>query len=101
TINFGQQSVNIRGVGLMDTGGATDLTQGYKVQDVENVVLSQSNGIPVFIKDVAKVSVGYVPRLGKAGRDREDDIIEAIAIMNRTMNTNDVVPRVPPPLAKI
>ena len=101
TINFGQQSVNIRGVGLMDSGGATDLTQGYKVQDVENVVLSQSNGVPVFIKDVAKVSVGYVPRLGKAGRDREDDIIEAIVIMNRTLHTNDIVARVRSEIQKI
>ena len=101
TINFGQQSVNIRGVGLMDSGGATDLTQGYKVQDVENVVLSQSSGVPVFIKDVAKVSVGYVPRLGKAGRDREDDIIEAIVIMNRTLHTNDIVARVRSEIQKI
>ncbi len=101
TINFGQQSVNIRGVGLMDSGGATDLTQGYKVQDVENVILSQSNGVPVFIKDVAKVSVGYVPRLGKAGRDREDDIIEAIVIMNCTLHTNDIVARVRSEIQKI
>jgi cobalt-zinc-cadmium resistance protein CzcA len=101
TINFGLQSVNIRGVGLMDSGGAADLTQGYKVGDIENVVLSQSNGVPVFVKDVAKVSVGYVPRLGKAGRDSEDDIIEAIVIMNRTLHTNDVVARVRSEIAKI
>ena len=30
TINFGQQSVNIRGVGLMNSGGDADLTQGYQ-----------------------------------------------------------------------
>ncbi len=101
TINFGQQSVNIRGVGLMDSGGAVDLTQGYKVGDIENVVLSQSSGVPIFVKDVAKVSVGYVPRLGKAGRDREDDIIEAIVIMNRTQHTNDIVPRVRDEIRKI
>jgi len=101
TINFGQQSVNIRGVGLMDSGGAADLTQGYKVADIENVVLSQSNGVPVFVKDVAKVSVGYVPRLGRAGRDHNDDILEAIVIMNRTLHTNDVVPRVRAEIAKI
>ncbi|MFZ3360395.1 MAG: CusA/CzcA family heavy metal efflux RND transporter [Xanthobacteraceae bacterium] len=101
TIDFGQQSVNIRGVGLMNSGGATDLTQGYRVQDIENVVLSQSNGVPVFVKNIAKVSVGYVPRLGKAGRDNEDDIIEAIVIMNRTMHTNDVVPRVREEIQKI
>ncbi len=101
TINMGQQSVNIRGVGLMDAGGAADLTQGYKVQDIENVLLSQTNGVPVFVKDVAKVSVGYVPRLGKAGRDHEDDVVAAIVIMNRTLHTNDVVARVRAEIQKI
>ena len=94
TINMGQQSVNIRGVGLMDSGGASDLTQGFRVEDIENVPLFQSNGVPVFVKDVARVSVGYAPRLGKAGRDNEDDVVAAIVIMNRTLHTNDVVARV-------
>jgi cobalt-zinc-cadmium resistance protein CzcA len=101
TINVGQQSVNIRGVGLMDSGGAADVTQGYKVEDIENVPLSQSNGVPVLVKDVAKVSVGYVPRLGKAGRDNEDDVVAAIIIMNRTLHTNDVVARVRSEIEKI
>ena len=101
TINMGQQSVNIRGVGLMDTGGASDITQGYKVADIENVPLGQSNGVPIFVKDVAKVSVGHVPRLGKAGRDHEDDIVAAIVIMNRTLHTSDVVARVRAEVEKI
>ncbi len=50
TIGFGQQSVNVRGIGLLDSGGGADLTQGYRVQDIENVVLSQSNGVPTKIK---------------------------------------------------
>ena len=101
TINVGQQSINIRGVGLMNSGGAADLTQGYHVEDIENVVLSQTNGVPVYVKDVAKVSVGYVPRLGKAGRDNEDDVVAAIVVMNRTLHTNDVVPRVRDEIQKI
>jgi heavy metal efflux system protein len=101
TINFGQQSVNVRGVGLMNDGGSADLTQGYDVKDIENVMLSQTNGVPVFVKDVAKVTVGYVPRLGKAGRDHEDDVVAAIVIMNRTLHTNDVVPRVREEIDKI
>ncbi|HEY1365214.1 MAG TPA: CusA/CzcA family heavy metal efflux RND transporter [Xanthobacteraceae bacterium] len=101
TINIGQQSVNVRGVGLMDDGGAADLTQGHRVDDIENVLLSQSNGVPVLVKDVARVSVGYVPRLGKAGRDREDDVVAAIVIMNRTLHTNDVVARVEAEIQKI
>ena len=101
TINFGQQSVNIRGVGLMNDGGADDLTQGYRVRDIENVVLTQSNGVPVTVKDVATVSVGYMPRLGKAGRDKEDDVVAAIVVMNRTLHTNDVVPRIKAEVEKI
>jgi heavy metal efflux system protein len=101
TINMGQQSVNIRGVGLMNSGGTSDLTQGYHVEDIENVLLGQFNGVPVFVKDVAKVSVGYAPRLGKAGRDDQDDVVAAIVIMNRTLHTNDVVARVRAEIDKI
>ena len=101
TINFGQQSVNVRGVGLMDSGGAADLTQGYKVKDIENVMLFQSKGVPIFVKDVAKISVGHVPRLGRASRDQDDDVVEAIVIMNRTLHTNDVAARVRAEIKKI
>src|SRR5271163_228268 len=93
-ISIGQQSVNIRGIGLIDSGGADDVTKGYKVQDIENIVLSQSNGLPIQVKNVASVSVGYVPRLGIAGRDHQDDIAAAIVVMGRTQHTNDVVPRI-------
>src|ERR1700734_1552913 len=72
-ITIGQQSVNIRGVGLMNDGGDDDLTQGYKVDDIENVVLAQENGVPVLVKDVGKVSIGYRPRLGILGRDNQSD----------------------------
>src|SRR5208282_3062963 len=101
TINMGQQSVNIRGVGLVDDGGNNDLTQGYKVDDLENIVLMQSNGVPVLVKDVAKVSVGYVQRQSKAGLDDQDDIVFGIVVMNRTLHTNDVVPRVKAEVEKL
>ena len=101
TVNIGQQSVNIRGVGLIDSGGATDLTQGYHVTDIENIVLSQINGVPVQVKDVARVYVGNTPRLGKAGRDTEDDVVAAILVMNRTLHTNDVAARISAEVAKI
>ncbi len=100
-IAIGQQSVNIRGVGLVDSGGADDVTKGYGVQDIENVVLTQSNGLPIQVKDVAKVSVGYVPRLGIAGRDKDDDVAAAIVVMGRTQHTNDIIPRVQAEVAKL
>ena len=101
TINIGQQSVNIRGVGLIDTGGATDLTRGWKVDDIQNIVLTQSNGIPVLVKDVAKVYVGHVPMLGRCGRDKDDDVVTAIVVMNRTLQTKDVLARVKTEVEKI
>jgi heavy metal efflux system protein len=101
TINIGQQSVNIRGVGLIDSGGTADLTQGYRVNDIENISLTQINGVPIQVKDVAKVHVGNVPRLGKAGRDNQDDVVAAIVVMNRTLHTNDVVPRIQAEIEKI
>jgi cobalt-zinc-cadmium resistance protein CzcA len=100
-ISIGQQSVNIRGIGLVDSGGADDVTKGYKVQDIENIVLSQSNGLPIQIKNVARVSVGYVPRLGIAGRDHEDDVAAAIVVMGRTQHTNDIIPRVQAEVEKL
>ncbi|MBC9876633.1 efflux RND transporter permease subunit [Bradyrhizobium sp. INPA01-394B] len=100
-ISIGQQSVNIRGIGLIDSGGADDVTKGYKVSDIENIVLTQSNGLPIQIKDVAKVSVGFVPRLGIAGKDKQDDIAAAIVVMGRTQHTNEIIPKVEEEVARI
>ena len=93
-IRIGQQSINIRGIGLIDDGGEDDLTQGQKLDDIENVVLTQSSGIPVLIKDVAKVKVGYVPRLGICGRDKDDDVVASIVVMSRAEQTAKMLPKV-------
>lgn len=83
TVNIGQQSVNIRGVGLISS-----------IDDIGYVVLSQSNSVPVLVKDVARISIGYTPRLGKGGRDQDDDVVTGIVVMNRTLHTDEVVQRV-------
>src|SRR5215470_12159385 len=91
TINVGQQSVNVRGLGLIGS-----------VTDIENVVLNfQPGGIPILVKDVARASLGHLPRLGKAGRDGDDDVVTAIVVMNRTLHTNEVLARVKSEIAKI
>jgi len=93
-IQIGQQSVNIRGVGLFDDGGNYDILKGDRIKDIEDVVVTQVNAIPVRIKDVATVSVGFVPRLGIAGRDHDDDVALSIVVMHRLQHTNNVVPRI-------
>jgi cobalt-zinc-cadmium resistance protein CzcA len=93
-IQIGQQSINIRGVGLFNDGGNDDLLKGDKVKDIEDTVVTQVNSVPIRIKDIAKVSIGYQPRLGIAGRDHDDDVALAIVIMQRLQHTNDVVPKI-------
>ncbi len=93
-IVLGQQSINIRGIGLFNDGGNEDLTQGYHVEDMENVVLAQQNGVPVRIKEVAKVAVTCVPRLGIWGHDQQDDGVAAIVVMTRTKHARDMIPKV-------
>ena len=100
-IRIGQQSINIRGVGLIDDGGNDDLRQGYKVDDIENVVLTQLNGVPVLMKDVGKVSIGYRPRLGILGRDHQDDVVGSIVVMRRTEQTGDMIPKVEAEIDKL
>src|ERR671927_201438 len=62
TVNIGQQSAVVRGVGLIRS-----------IEDLRNTMLTQSNGNPVLVKDVAAVTVGQRPRLGIAGLDDSDD----------------------------
>jgi cobalt-zinc-cadmium resistance protein CzcA len=100
-IQIGQQSINIRGVGLFNDGGNDDLLKGDKVKDIEDTVVTQVNAVPIRIKDIAKVSIGYQPRLGIAGRDHDDDVALSIVVMHRLQHTNDVVPKIEEAVARL
>jgi heavy metal efflux system protein len=83
TIDVGQQSVNVRGIGLINS-----------TKDIDSIVLSQSGGTPILLKDVARSSVGYAQRLGIIGKDEDPDIVEGIVLMRRGEKTREVVGRV-------
>ncbi|HEY5217371.1 MAG TPA: CusA/CzcA family heavy metal efflux RND transporter, partial [Pseudolabrys sp.] len=83
TIAVGEQSVNVRGVGVLGS-----------LNDIGNIVLSQQGGLPVVLSDVARNQVGFMPRLGIAGRDSNNDIIFGIVLMQKLERTMDVVTRV-------
>src|SRR5882762_7532078 len=83
TIAMGEQSVNVRGLGVI---GSLD--------DIGNIVLTQQGGVPVLLSDVAKVQVGFTPRLGIAGRDATTDVIFGIVLMQKLERTMEVVTRV-------
>lgn len=90
TVSVGDQSINIRGVGLVQN-----------LQDIEKIVLTQKNGLAIRIKDIADVTEGYMPRLGEAGRDEQKDVVTGVIIMNRTLQTNQVIDRAKEAIKKI
>jgi heavy metal efflux system protein len=83
TIALGEQSVNVRGLGVIGS-----------LEDMRNIVLTQQGGVPVLLSDVAKVQIGFTPRLGIAGRDDKTDVIFGIVLMQKLERTMEVVTRV-------
>ena len=73
---IGEQSYNIRGIGLIKN-----------VHDIEDIVVAEPqvngkpSGIPVRVKDVADVDIGYAPRLGIVGHDDDADVVQGIVLM--------------------
>ncbi len=83
TIALGEQSVNVRGLGVVGS-----------LEDIENIVLSQQGGLPVLLSDVAKIQIGFAPRLGISARDGSGDIVTGIVLMQKLERTMEVVTRV-------
>ena len=67
---IGEQSYDIRGIGLV-----------RDVHDIENIVVSEAKGVPVRVRDVGNVELGYAPRLGMVGHDSEPDVVQGIVLM--------------------
>ncbi len=51
--------------------------------DIENVVVAEKEGIPIFVKTLGQVSVGHRVRLGKVGIDDRDDVVEGVVLLQR------------------
>ena len=90
TVNFGPQAAIVRGVGLI-----------HSVQQIRDTMVSANNGSPVRIGDVATVTIGHLPRLGIAGQDNDDDIVQGIVLMRRGEQSLPTIRRVEAEVAKI
>ncbi len=90
TINIGQQSAVVRGIGLI-----------HGIDDIRRTVLGATNGSPILLGDVASVTVGNKPRLGIAGQDGDDDIVEGIVLMHRGEKSAPTIAAVTAEVAKI
>ena len=82
-LTIGAQNFNIRGLGLIDN-----------LNDIENVMVAEKNGTPIFIRSLGKVSVGHRVRLGKVGIDDRDDVVEGVVLLQRGYKALSVLERV-------
>lgn len=83
TVNIGTQSAVVRGVGLIRS-----------IDALASTMIASPNGTPVLVKDVANVTVGSQPRLGIAGEDQDDDIVQGIVLMRRGEQSSPTIARV-------
>jgi cobalt-zinc-cadmium resistance protein CzcA len=90
TVNFGAQSAVVRGVGLI-----------HSAEEIRHTLITNNQGAPVVLGDVADVSIGHLPRLGIAGFDNVDDIVQGIVLMRRGAESIPTIKRVEAEVDKI
>jgi heavy metal efflux system protein len=73
----------IRGIGLVTS-----------LEDVQNIAVKNTGGIPIFIKDVADVKFGNAVRYGAMTFNGEVDAVGGVVMMLKGENSNEVVQRI-------
>jgi cobalt-zinc-cadmium resistance protein CzcA len=73
----------VRGLGRLKT-----------IPDIAGVVMRTHNGTPVYVRDVAEVSLGPMPREGAVSRDAKGETLSGMIVMLKGSNGKEVVTRV-------
>ncbi|MEO5815865.1 MAG: CusA/CzcA family heavy metal efflux RND transporter [Gemmatimonadaceae bacterium] len=86
------------GAGYVETQGERFTVRGLGLlgnsTDIANVVVSTRAGTPVYVRDVATVDVGPMPREGAVSRDGRGETLSGMIVMLKGSNGKDVVSRV-------
>ena len=70
----------VRGLGLVKT-----------VRDIESIIVKESGGTPIFVRDVADVHIGHAVRHGAAVLNGEREVVTGTILMLRGGNARQVV----------
>jgi len=73
----------IRGVGLIST-----------LDDIRNIVLREMDGVPVYVRDVAEVTLGGEVRQGASIKNGQTEAVTGIVMMLRGGNAKEIVSRI-------
>ena len=75
--------------------------QVKSVEDIENIVVKNRNGIPVLIKNVANVKIGHANRYGAITANGKGETILGQVMMLKNANSKDVIQEVKERVAEI
>lgn len=89
-IEKNKQAYVIRGVGLLGS-----------ISDIENIIVKEEGGNPVLVKNLADVNESSMPRVGQAGLNDNDDVVEGIIIMRKGENPKEVLGRIKDKIAEL
>lgn len=99
-----QNSANVGG-GSLDRAGEATLVQGIAIatrpSDIEDMVITAHEGVPVRVRDVAKVVEGREIRRGAVTADGKGEIVLGLGFMLMGENSHDVTSRLKVRLAEI
>lgn len=82
-INKNGQSYVIRGIGLLND-----------IDDINNVIITRINNVPILVRNVATVVESSKPKLGQVARNKEANQIEGIIVMRKGENPADVLEKI-------
>lgn len=84
--------------GILPRGSEQFLIQGVglirSTDDIGNIILREQNGIPVFVRDVAKVEIGAEVRQGAIIKGGYTEGVSGIVLMARGGNAKEIVGRI-------
>src|SRR3954452_13700055 len=74
------QAYVVRGIGLLNN-----------ISEIENIIITKINGVPILVRNVATVQESGKPRLGQVARDTLSDVVEGIVVMKKGENPSKVL----------
>lgn len=78
------QAYVVRGIGLLNN-----------IDEINNIIITNINGVPVLVKNIAHVEETGKPRLGQVSRDLDQpDVVEGIIVMRKGENPSEVLKRI-------
>jgi cobalt-zinc-cadmium resistance protein CzcA len=79
-LNRGELGYVVRGIGLVQT-----------LNDLGNIVVTQHDGTPIFVRDLGKLKFSNQERHGIVGQDEKNDVVEGTVLLLRGDNPSRVL----------